>query len=421
VASIRERTSSSGERVVAVLFRHGGKQRSRTFSDPKMAEKFRQIVDLLGPDKALAELLAADQDDRLTVDELATRFLDWKARDVTVRTMTDYRRDYVKWVKPRLGDRAAESVDETDVQAWVDDMATQLSPKSVADRHMLLHAMYDYGRAKSRRLVTHNPCLETDLPKRVKKPPKGTTVPEWRAILTAAARRNPDARDLILFLGSVGWRFSEAIALGVRDVEDDGEQVTVTVTRVFRLDGSSRQMIAEDEAKSYAAFRRVALPTEAAAMIRRRVVGKGPSDLVFTNSRGNHWNQSTFLRETWPRIVADARADGGLSEERRPTPHWLRHMAVQVMIAAGAQLPEVQRTIGHEHISTTIDVYGGMIGGLPSSTLANVDRILTGAAGGQVVSGTVLESLVGPDTEEPLLGGVQVLQPKPDPVLGELE
>lgn len=412
MASIRERTSSSGETVTAVLFRQGEKQRSRTFADPKQAKKFRQMVELLGPDRALAELLAGDEGDRLTVDELAEQFLAWKARDVTVRTMTDYRRDFANWVKPWLGHRAAESVDETDVQRWVDHMATQLAPKSVADRHMLLHAMYDYGRAKSRRLVTHNPCLETDLPKRVKKPPKGTTVPEFRAILDAAAKRNPDARDLILFLGSVGWRFSEAIALGVRDVNDDGDRVTVTVTRVFRLDGSSRQMLAEDEAKSYAAFRRVALPAEAAAMIRRRVVGKGPGDLVFTNSRGRHWNQSTFLRETWPRIVKAAELG-----ERRPTPHWLRHMAVQVMIAAGAQLPEVQRTIGHEHISTTIDVYGGMIGGLPGATLANVDRILTGAAGDQVVSG----ELVSADSEQRLLGGVQVLEPVPDPLLGELE
>src|SRR5207237_7957212 len=91
-----------------------------------------------------------------------------------------------------------------------------------------------FGKARTRTLVDHNPCEETELPRRVKKPPKGATVVEFRAILAAAQRRNPDAADLVLFLGSTGWRWSEAAALGVREVDDDGDQVHVDVSRVFR-------------------------------------------------------------------------------------------------------------------------------------------------------------------------------------------
>ena len=117
--------------------------------------------------------------------------------------MGDYRRDYDNWIRPWFGHRAAESIDETDVQKLVDHMAQTLSPKSVADRHMLLHSMYAYGRAKTRRLVEHNPCLETELPKRVKKPPKGTTVPEFRG-RTQRGRPRPDPlpwRDRLAVLG----------------------------------------------------------------------------------------------------------------------------------------------------------------------------------------------------------------------------
>lgn len=60
-----------------------------------------------------------------------------------------------------------------------------------------------------------------------RKPPKGTTTPEFRAILSAAEKRNPDAADLILFMGETGWRFSEATALDVGDVDDDGTGVWV--------------------------------------------------------------------------------------------------------------------------------------------------------------------------------------------------
>lgn len=409
MASIRERTSSDGERTWAVLYRHGTKQTSKTFTERSRAHWFRDLVDLLGPDKALAELLSGDEPDRLTVDELAEAFLTWKARDVTARTLADYRRDYSNWIKPWFGHRAADSIDEADVQKFVDHMATTLAPKSVADRHMLMHSMFEFGRAKTRRLVAQNPCTETDLPKRTKRPPKGTTVGEWRALLEAAAKRNPDAHDLILFLGATGWRWSEAAALSYRDVEDDGDAMHVTVSQVFRIDGQNRQVLASDEAKSYAAFRRIRVPATAAAMIRHRSVGRATSDLVFTNRRGNHWNQNTFLRDTWPAIVRDA----GLTS-RAPTPHWLRHMAVAVMAAAGASLPEIQRTIGHESIQTTINVYGGMITGISGETLGKVDSILAGDVPA-VVSGDVVA-----DLQLSLPGGVQVLEPEPDPLLGQV-
>lgn len=392
--SIRERTTRHGERTFNVLWREGKRQRSSTWETRKAAEKFKGLLDAgYSEDEALA-LLQGLSDDRLTVVELAAAFLEWKGRPnggVTARTLNDYRRDIANWITPTFGHRAAASIDEVDVQRWVDKMALTLTAKTVADRHMLLHSMFKFGCARTRRMVDHNPCTETELPKRKKKgKPLGTTTPEFRAILAAAQKRNPDAHDLILFLGETGWRFSEAIALAVRDVEDDGKDVHVSVSRVYRLDASGRQVIAEDEAKSGAAFRRIRPLPDATAMIRRRVVGKGPADLVFTNSRGRHWNQTTFLRETWPRIVADAQ----LGEDRRPTPHWLRHMHVYVMAAAGAPMHEIQRRVGHENYSTTVGVYGRMIGDVTDDTLGKAAAIMSGEQAApsvaQVIQGEVI-------------------------------
>ncbi|MAE64173.1 MAG: hypothetical protein CMJ18_07840 [Phycisphaeraceae bacterium] len=391
MASVRERVTKSGERTWAVLYRHGNRQTSRTFGDARSAEKFRKLVEAMGPDRALTELLTDDQPQGVTVDELAAGYLEWQESRVTQRTLNDYRRDYGNWIKPWFGHRAASSIDEADVQKWVDHMAKTLAPKSVADRHMVLHSIFKWGKAKTRRLVDDNPCTETEMPRAAKKPPKGTTVPEWRAMLGAAEDRNPDARDLILFLGSLGWRWSEAAALAVRDIEDDGEAMHVNVTRVFRVIDNG-QVLVEDAAKSWAGFRRVPVPnSEARTMLRRRIVGKAPGDYVFTNSRGGYWRQNTFLRNTWPGILEAA--DLG---ERKPTPHWLRHMAVAVLAAGGATAIEIQRYIGHEDISTTIGTYGGMIGGLNADVLTNVDRILSGQGPrGHVVSGEVVRQAMG--------------------------
>ncbi len=390
MASIRERTTKQGETTYAVLYRHHGKQASITFQSLKGdagAERFKALVELLGPDKALAEMAAPDQG--ITVDELAAEFFAWKAGDVTERTMADYRRDYANWIAPTLGRRPADSVDEMDVQRLVDAMAKTLEPKSVADRHMLLHSMFKFGSAKTRRLVDHNPCLETTLPKRRKKPPKGATLAEWQALHEAALQVDPAAADLMYFIASTGWRWSEAAALTVAGVEEypdhDGRMALyVSVQRVFRKDANQRQVVAEDQAKSDAGIRRVKVPGSAADMIRRRIVGKGPGDLVFTNSSGRKWYQQNFLNRVWPRIVAASGVD------RPVTPHWLRHTHVALLNRSGVTMPEIQRRLGHEDISTTFNTYGGMIDDISSTQLDALDHLLTGqVVKGEVVTGEV--------------------------------
>lgn len=387
MASIRERPSTTGEPAWAVLYRHQTKQRSMTFESEKSAVNFKKLIDVLGPDRALATLEAAEKNGP-TVDELAETFFEWKGRDITPRTMADYRRDYANWIRPRLGHRYANSVDERDVQQLVDAMASQLEPKSVADRHMIMHSMFKFGVAKSRRLVDHNPCLETQLPTRKKKPPKGVTLKEWQALHSAAKEVEPDAADLIMFIAATGWRWSEAAALTVGSVEEyandadpSAERMYVSMRAVMR-----NAQVVDDAAKSGAGFRRIKLPATAADVVRRRMVGKGPGDLVFTNAAGRKWYQQNFLNRTWTRIVEASKLD------RRPTPHMLRHTHVALLDRAGVSLPEMQRRLGHEDIQTTINVYGGMIDDISDTALAALDRMLSAAPPrtGDVVAGSVV-------------------------------
>lgn len=409
MASVRKNTPKTGEPTWSVLYRHGNKQTSTTLETEAAAEEFKGLINLVGIDRAL-KMLEGDEETGLTVDELFEKWIAWKGetkdgrplRVDTLRTIDDYRRDYKNWIQPWFGHRAADYVDETDVQEWADHMVKNLARKSALDRHMILHSMYHWAKARSRRHVTQNPCLETEWPKKKKNPPKGTTVPEFNAILKAAieSKNNPDAADLIIFLGETGWRWSEGAALDVDSVEDDGADVWVTVTRVFRIE-ANRQVIAEDQAKSFAAFRRIRMFPASAAVIRRRIVGKGPADLVFLNSRDRPWNQNTFLRTTWPGITKAAGLYKG--PHVSPTPHWLRHMHVAVLAAAGVPPQEIQRRIGHESIQTTFGVYGGMIGDMNDDALGKASAIMSGSTNaptiapvdmivaGEILAGEVLE------------------------------
>ena len=282
MASIRTRTTAAGITSHSVLFRRHGRQTSLTFEDLKSAEDFKKLVDVLGPDKALATYELGDEA-AITIDALAERYFAWKAGEVTARTLADYRRDHDNWISPHFGHLLAEVVDELDVQEWVDHMKTLLDPKTVADRHMLLHSMYRYGSARSRRLVSHNPCEETQLPKRGSKPAKGMPLPIWQDFRVRARAVEPDAADLCEFIASTGWRWSEAAALTVGDVEhytdEDGtELVVATMGGVVR-----GGVVVPDEAKTAAAFRRSKLTRIAAAIVLKRCAGKAPAAVSYTH------------------------------------------------------------------------------------------------------------------------------------------
>ncbi|HET7689585.1 MAG TPA: tyrosine-type recombinase/integrase [Nocardioidaceae bacterium] len=388
-----------------MLYRHGGKQASKTFTGRKGnpqkgiwgAEDFAALVDTIGPDKALKQM-TDDAPERLTVDELFERWIAWKAKTgITERTLKEYRRDYVNWIQRPLGHRAAETVDELDVQEWVDKISGQLDPKTVGDRHMILGGMFKFGSARSRRLVEHNPCLETQLPSKKKKAPKGFSLAQWDAMCTWAAEHEPDAADLLLFIASTGWRISEVSAMiaaavdDYGDVEYEGETVPivyVSVLGVHRRDANDRTIYVEGLAKSEAGVRRINLLPDAAWMVRRRLEGLKPGDLLFTNKRGSMWRPNNLLRSEFARTLKGA----GVAKVKGMGPHYLRHTHVGILDRAGVSIAKMQRRIGHEDIQTTLNVYGGTIdNALTVEELVKAQRLLTrGGAAGEIVAGEVL-------------------------------
>lgn len=389
MASIRVRQNRDGTTSHVVLFRHGGKQTSKPFVDAKSAEKFRDAVDAVGPDAAL-QLLDGKASGR-TVASLFDEWLALKKTDMTVEAHRDYERNYARWVKPTFGWRDAELVTEKEVQAWVEKtLRPTLSPKTIAKYHALLHGMFKWASSKSVGHIENNPCAETKLPKRKKRPPKGLRVTEMQALLAAGdAVDAADAAAVVAVMAGTGWRPGEVLGMvgGSVDVAPNGS-VYVEMLSVYRRG----EGIVED-GKTEAAGRRIRVLGPGADLLARRVVGKGINDPVFPHpATGKPWSPASFGRHYWPKLVTAA----GLSE-RGPTPYWLRHTHVALCHAAGMTLPEIQRRIGHESIQTTIDVYGRMIDGMTDETAANLEAMLVATPQpttiqGEVVIGEIAET-----------------------------
>lgn len=365
--------AKTGRKTWRVRFRHNGRQTSETFATLAAAKIFCTDIDSRGVEYAV-RMREEEERENLrgqTLDDALEDYLRHMAPRVrSDRTIKDYRRRYELAIRPALGSTPVVALTEADVRGWVDDLlmgrvgakvrvidgkriAVPISTKTIADRHALLHAIVKH--AITLKWTDHDPCQNTDLPKRPRKPPKGLRPAEWQALHAALEQINPDAADLAAFMLATGWRWGEATALTTYDVEDDGERVWVTVTQVMRRDATGRSRPVQD-AKSAAGERRVKLDPEAARMVRQRVSRARPGSLVFTTQTGAPWHHSHFRSRAWEPAVDLANL------ARRPTPHWLRHTHVGWMVLTGAaSLPELQSRIGHASIKTTIDVYGRMV------------------------------------------------------------
>lgn len=394
----KKHIATDGTETWKVRFRLNDTQTSESFSREKAAIQFAKWLDALGARAAVDKLYAQSHDDTSPpLDTLAADFFDWKAGRVrSDRTVADYRRDYRNWIKPTLGSEPADSITEVRVQHWVDAMGDgslgrQLAPKSIADRHALLYAIFKWATAPSRKLATYNPCTGTDLPPRTKKPPKGLRPAEWQALYPALVQVDPHAADLALFLVSTGWRISEGGALSGYAVEDYGNSLFVSMAQVIRRNAEGQHVIVQDGKSDASTGRRIKLDAEAADMVRRRMERVTGDGLVFTNANGNQWHYSNFLNRSWNPAVELAEL------ARRPTPHWLRHTHVAWLVMGGAvSLPEIQRRIGHESIDTTIGVYGRMVDDVSDDALTRFaafrSQVLANPAVPAAVQSAELES-----------------------------
>lgn len=339
-----------------VRFRLNGKNTSETFHTEHAANVFCHDLEVLGPVEAVRR---RDEYDKAhttpTLDKVAERFFAWKAARVrSDRTVADYRRDYRKHIAPVLGGKPIGAITDSDVQHLVDGLLRRrLSPKTVCDRHALLHAILKFATSSAGdKLIEANPAIGTDLPKRRPSAPKALLPQEWQALYAALRQLDPDAADLALFLLHSGWRWSEATALTGWAVDDDGVTVRVTMGRVVRRNADNEFILVDDDGKAHASMRSIRLDRNVSEMVRRRAY-EARDGLLFTTRTGSMWRYSNFVNRAWRPAVALANL------ARRPTPHWLRHTHVVWMVQTRqASLPELQRRIGHADIGTTINVYG---------------------------------------------------------------
>ena len=262
-----------------------------------------------------------------------------------VRPATRDRNTYVvtKRVVPRFGRMHLESIRNADVQAWVNELATEgLAPATIRSYVRVLGSLM--LAAQRDRLIDHNPTVGVRLPRSdhhsVVRP---LSVDEVLAIANAVPERY---RSLIITMAGLGLRIGEATGLTTDRVDLRTGHVVV-----------DRQLVTPNRGqphfgpvKTRSSNRRLPLSETVANAIAVHLdtYGPGPWNLVFTTQRGQPIGRTTFAQ-----TLRTTTRDLGIEA----TSHDFRHHCASLLIAAGCPVTTVQHFLGHKNASETLDTY----------------------------------------------------------------
>jgi integrase len=189
------------------------------------------------------------------------------------------------------------------------------------------------GAAVDNGMLAQNPCRRVPLP-RIERQEMRFLTPAEVARLADSIR--PDYRALVLLGAYGGLRIGEIA--GLRRGRVDLERGTVEVAEIVTEVSGKLHF---GPPKTRAGYRRVGLPRVVVQALADQLVRPGAAgDLVFVGARGGTFRLAAFRHRIWRPATSAAGLDGLRI-------HDLRHTAVALWIAAGANPKEIAARAGH--------------------------------------------------------------------------
>lgn len=359
-----------------------GKQKAKTFRTKTEAKRFLAEVET---QKAQGSYVSPHAGRVLFGDHAQRWMQTWNTERTTAARDASIMRNHVlaQWAAWPLF-----KIDHMAVQGWISNLEDKLSRATIVECHRLTSAVL--ASAVANKLITFNPAEGVRLPKRRKRDTDERIISraDFRGKLLPAV---PDFyRAVVATAGGAGLRWGEVAGLCLDAVDLDTGTLRVIRT-VVEVGG---QTWFKPFPKTSAGRRTVPLPPWLTGIIRGHLNQWPPMDeeLVFANMAGKPLRRTLFRSRVWkPSLVragllgSIATASGAFraqwvdaAGERHleifpgyvqavrhvakhahggPTFHDLRHSYATWLIDDGVPVNMVQRVMGHERASTTLDIY----------------------------------------------------------------
>ena len=268
----------------------------------------------------------------------------WRSRKVraTARTLKRYDTSLNNQILPYLGAMRIAAISTSDVSNWVaklvqDGHGASSVAKAVALLKQIMKA------AHNDELIRRNPVVDIEIPTVVPKDQKALTLVELKNLTDAC----PDHRALLLVLGLMGLRISEATALQVKDIDILGAKLSVQRSHTHGAD--YKRIVSTTKTKKK---RVLDIPKPVLNALKPLIEGRKAKEFVFLGPKGLGAINYTWFRNTifMPAIASLGLEDVGI--------HNLRHTAASLLISQGAQITTVSKILGHASIVQTLKTYG---------------------------------------------------------------
>lgn len=381
---ITRRKRADGTTAYRVTWREGG-----TRNGPRRS----RTVDKLGDAKALYAAIVANgykvPDDLATALPVVARvarnrpggptFADYGREHIGLRTgigdgqRNALLRDLDRHMAPAFGHLRLSELDDKTVRGWLrgleDGSHPWLDDDSLAPRtrrRLVTQAGAIMGAAVAEGLVDRNPFHGIRIGREDHDRHEEQVIlthDEW-ALLRSEILQDVGRGVADMLIGT-GARWGEVTALAVEHVDPD--ERTVRITRSWQNDGKGGAKLGPT--KSRKSRRTVEIGKRTLVAIEPFLEGRQESELLFAARNGERLRAPNYWRDVWRPAVQRAR-NNGLTKS--PRIHDLRHTHVSWLIAANVPLAVIQRRLGHDSITTTIDTYGHM---LPTAEAAATDAI----------------------------------------------
>jgi len=341
MASIRTKTRKDGVRFYEVRYREpNGRMRSKCFLKWAPAVQFRTEIEAT----KLHGTYVDPTRGRMLFKEWIVR---WQETTGNLRPSTRARdASYVaSHLMPTFGEVRLADIDQLQVRTWAARLSgSGLAPATTQKAYQIMAKIT--AAAVDAGLIAQSPCRNIPLP-RVERQEMRFLNPSQIAALADAI--DPRYRALVLVAAYGGLRMGELAGLRRHRVELLRGEVDVAEIAV-----EVRGHVLFGQPKTRAGRRRVGLPRSVVRELTSHLAthtSEAPDGFVFPNMVGGPIRASGFRRQFFGPAVRAA----GLSPLR---PHDLRHTAVALWIAAGADPKQVAVRAGHTSVAFTLDRYG---------------------------------------------------------------
>lgn len=250
----------------------------------------------------------------------ANQYIDIKSNVLSASTI----KGYVSLSRKleSFGELDFEQITQEDIQKFINRYSVNHTPKTVSNMNGFISSVF--------KLYKPSMIINITLPKKANVEPYIPTESEVKLILEYAKEKYPNYY-IPFVLGACGLRRGEICALNSEDVE--GNSILI---RKSMIQNRNNEWLIKQSPKSKAGYRKVIVPNEAANFIKDH-------DYAYLGSPHNLNNRLQDIQKQL--------------NIKHFTFHKLRHYYCCMCHNLGIPDIYISKSVGHEHISTTQNIY----------------------------------------------------------------